>query len=133
MITMQPRIDVVAALIYRRGKLLLAQRGENGDQAGLWEFPGGKVEAGETQQQALQRELREELAIDARIERYIASESREVAGRIIHLHGWLVTDFKGDLKPSCHQALVWCLPTEALTYDLAPADIPLLQAWLPTI
>ena len=131
--TTLPQIDVVAALIYHHGKLLLAQRGENGDQAGLWEFPGGKVEAGETQQQALQRELQEELAIIARIERYIASESREVSGRMIHLHGWLVTDFSGDLKPNCHQALAWCIPTEALNYDLAPADIPLLQAWLPTI
>lgn len=131
--TTLPQIDVVAALIYHHGKLLLAQRGANSDQAGLWEFPGGKLETGETQQQALQRELQEELAIDARIDRYIASEKREVSGRIIHLHGWLVTNFDGDLKPSTHQALAWCIPTEALTYDLAPADIPLLQAWLTAL
>lgn len=123
-------INVVAALIFRRGKVLLAQRGESGDQAGLWEFPGGKVEAGETQPQALRRELNEELAIDAHIDSYLATESREVAGRRIHLHGWLVSDFSGEPQLSCHQALVWCQPEEALSYPLAPADIPLLQAWL---
>lgn len=127
---MQKEIEVVAALIFRQGKLLLAQRGESGDQAGLWEFPGGKVEAGESQPQALHRELKEELGIDAVIGSYIASESRTVSGRQIHLHAWLVSDFTGDLQLNCHQAFVWCLPEEARSYDLAPADIPLLAAWL---
>lgn len=58
-------IDVVAAIIERNGKILLAQRDSHRDQAGLWEFPGGKVEAGESQPQALMRELGEELNIDA--------------------------------------------------------------------
>ncbi|MBV4365012.1 pyrimidine (deoxy)nucleoside triphosphate diphosphatase [Erwinia phyllosphaerae] len=127
---MQREIEVVAALIFRQGKLLLAQRGESGDQAGLWEFPGGKVEAEESQPQALHRELKEELGINAVIGSYIASESRTVSGRQIHLHAWLVTDFTGDLRLNCHQAFVWCLPEEAQSYDLAPADIPLLAAWL---
>jgi len=55
-------IDVVAAILERNGKILLAQRPPHGDQPGLWEFPGGKMEAGESQPQALIRELREELA-----------------------------------------------------------------------
>ncbi|WP_380177913.1 pyrimidine (deoxy)nucleoside triphosphate diphosphatase [Kalamiella sp. sgz302252] len=124
------QLDVVAALIVRQGKILLAQRGPDGDQAGLWEFPGGKVEAGESQPQALRRELKEELGIEADIGGYIASESREVSGRQIHLHAWLVTAFSGDPRLSCHHALVWVTPQEALGYDLAPADIPLLYAWL---
>jgi len=124
------RIDVVAALIVRQGNILLAQRGPHGDQPGLWELPGGKVEAGESQPQALQRELKEELGIDAEISRYIASESREVSGRQIHLHAWLVENFSGEPGLQCHQALTWCSPQEALRYQLAPADIPLLDAWL---
>lgn len=59
------KLDVVAAIIERDGKILLAQRPDHADQAGLWEFAGGKVEPGETQPQALIRELREELGIDA--------------------------------------------------------------------
>ncbi|EBW2264519.1 NUDIX domain-containing protein [Salmonella enterica subsp. enterica serovar Hillingdon] len=67
------KLDVVAAIIERDGKILLAQRPDHADQAGFWEFAGGKVEPGETQPQALIRELREELGIDAtprRIFRY---------------------------------------------------------------
>lgn len=124
------RIDVVAALILRQGKILLAQRGPHGDQPGLWEFPGGKVEAGESQPQALRRELKEELHIDAVVSDYIASESREVSGRQIHLHAWLVKEFSGEPQLHCHQALVWCAPQDAFDYPLAPADIPLLNAWL---
>ncbi|MDN8540031.1 pyrimidine (deoxy)nucleoside triphosphate diphosphatase [Erwinia sp. BC051422] len=127
------RLDVVAALIVRQGKILLAQRGPHGDQAGLWEFPGGKVEAGESQPQALQRELKEELGIEAAIGGYIVSESREVSGRQIHLHAWLVEAFTGEPGLNCHQALAWCLPQEAMRYELAPADIPLLAAWLAQI
>lgn len=59
------KLDVVAAIIERDGKILLAQRPDHADQAGFWEFAGGKVEPGETQPQALIRELREELGIDA--------------------------------------------------------------------
>lgn len=66
-------IDVVAAIIERNGEVLLAQRNSSSDQAGLWEFPGGKVEAGETQPQALVRELAEELNIAATVAGYIAT------------------------------------------------------------
>lgn len=83
---MQKIIDVVAAIIERDGKILLAQRPPHADQPGLWEFAGGKVEHGESQPQALARELEEELAIVARPTRYIASHQREVSGRLIHLH-----------------------------------------------
>lgn len=60
------KLDVVAAIIERDGKILLAQRPAHADQAGLWEFAGGKVEPGETQPQALIRELREELGLTPR-------------------------------------------------------------------
>ncbi|HDN0666745.1 TPA: pyrimidine (deoxy)nucleoside triphosphate diphosphatase [Escherichia coli] len=123
-------IEVVAAIIERDGKILLAQRPAQSDQAGLWEFAGGKVEPDESQRQALVRELREELGIEATVGEYVASHQREVSGRIIHLHAWHVPDFHGTLQAHEHQALVWCSPEEALQYPLAPADIPLLEAWL---
>lgn len=123
-------IDVVAAIIYRNGKVLLAQRNQAGDQPGLWEFPGGKVEVGETQPQALVRELREELGISACVSDYIATARREVAGREIQLHAWQVNSFSGEPQLLCHQALIWCAPEEAERPDLAPADRPLLRAFM---
>ncbi|SEL42756.1 (d)CTP diphosphatase [Kosakonia sacchari] len=123
-------VEVVAAIIERDGKILLAQRPPHADQAGLWEFAGGKVESGETQPQALTRELREELGIDALPACYVASHQREVSGRMIHLHAWHVVAFHGE--PTCHyhSALLWCEPADALKQALAPADIPLLEAFM---
>jgi (d)CTP diphosphatase len=95
MIQMQKTLDVVAAIIEQDGKILLAQRPPHADQPGLWEFAGGKVEPGESQPQALIRELQEELGITAEVERYIASHQREVSGRLIHLHAWWVARFSG--------------------------------------
>ena len=123
-------IEVVAAIIEQDGKILLAQRPSHADQPGLWEFAGGKVEAGESQPQALIRELQEELGITAQVERYIASHQREVSGRLIHLHAWWVARFSGLPGAHYHRQLRWCTPQEALTFDLAPADIPLLNAFI---
>lgn len=123
-------IDVVAAIIEQNGKILLAQRPPHADQAGLWEFAGGKVEAGESQPEALVRELQEELAIHAWPGRYVASHQREVSGRIIHLHAWHVPHFDGEIIAREHSALVWCTPEEAFGYALAPADVPLLEAFM---
>ncbi|EKK5197511.1 pyrimidine (deoxy)nucleoside triphosphate diphosphatase [Cronobacter sakazakii] len=123
-------IDVVAAILVRDGQVLLAQRSPDCDQPGLWEFPGGKVEPGESQPAALARELAEELAIRARIGAYVASHTREVSGRVIRLHAWQVDDFDGEPQALCHSALVWCEPREAFGYALAPADIPLLEVFM---
>ncbi|CAM7354403.1 pyrimidine (deoxy)nucleoside triphosphate diphosphatase [Enterobacter intestinihominis] len=123
-------LDVVAAILEKEGKILLAQRPEHADQPGMWEFAGGKVEAGETQPEALIRELREELGIEAVPARYVASHQREVSQRLIHLHAWHVPEFSVQLKAHYHSALVWCTPEDAFTYALAPADIPLLEAFI---
>lgn len=88
------------------------------------------MEAGETQPQALVRELREELGIEASVGCYIASHQREVSGRMIHLHAWHIPTFSGEVMAHEHQQLVWCTPQAALDYPLAPADIPLLNAFM---
>lgn len=123
-------LDVVAAIIEIEGKILLAQRPPQSDQPGLWEFAGGKVEQGETQPQALIRELREELGIVVEPQGWIASHQHQVSGRLIHLHAWWVPRFSGELTAHEHSALAWVTPEQALTYDLAPADIPLLTAFM---
>ncbi|AKA37150.1 NTP pyrophosphohydrolase [Yersinia ruckeri] len=123
-------IDVVAAIIQRQDKILLAQRGENSDQAGLWEFPGGKVDVGESQPQALRRELAEELMIEADIGHYIASQQSDLPSRRIYLHAWHVAEFRGEPQIQCHSAIIWVTPEQARHYPLAPADIPLLEAFI---
>lgn len=123
-------IEVVAAIIEQDGKILLAQRPPHADQPGMWEFAGGKVEPCESQPQALTRELQEEMGIIAHPACYIASHQREVSGRQIHLHASWVPDFQGVPLAHYHSQLRWCLPADALTLDLAPADIPLLHAFI---
>lgn len=106
-------LDVVCAILEQDGKILLAQRPLHADQPGLWEFAGGKVEAGETQPDALVRELREELGIEARPTRYIASQQREVSQRLITLHAWHVPAFTGTPETHYHSQLAWCSPRDA--------------------
>ncbi len=114
-------IEVVAAIIERDGKIFTrATPPPRAIRRDYGEFAGGKVEPDESQRQALVRELREELGIEATVGEYVASHQREVSGRIIHLHAWHVPDFHGTLQAHEHQALVWCSPEEALQYPLAP-------------
>nr|WP_308531403.1 pyrimidine (deoxy)nucleoside triphosphate diphosphatase [uncultured Serratia sp.] len=126
-------IDVVAAIIEKNGKILLAQRDADSDQAGLWEFPGGKVEAGESQPQALARELDEELGIVASVGNYVASNTWEQTERVIRLHAWRVEAFSGELQNRCHADFVWITPEQAFDYPLAPADVPLLMAYIASL
>ncbi|HGE8504612.1 pyrimidine (deoxy)nucleoside triphosphate diphosphatase [Serratia ureilytica] len=123
-------IDVVAAILEKNGRILLAQRGADSDQAGLWEFPGGKVEPGENQPQALARELDEELGICARIGNYVGCNQWQQGERLIRLHAWRVAEFSGELQLHCHSALVWVTPQQAQEYTLAPADVPLLADYI---
>ncbi|EPF1233515.1 pyrimidine (deoxy)nucleoside triphosphate pyrophosphohydrolase [Enterobacter cloacae] len=123
-------VDVVAAIIEKDNKILLALRPAHADQPGMWEFAGGKVEAGETQPEALVRELHEELGIHAQPGEYVASHQREVSQRLINLHAWHVPAFSGALTAHYHSALVWCTPEDAFGFNLAPADIPLLEAFI---
>ncbi|WP_262016457.1 pyrimidine (deoxy)nucleoside triphosphate diphosphatase [Serratia liquefaciens] len=126
-------IDVVAAIIEKNGKILLAQRDADSDQAGLWEFPGGKVEVGESQPQALARELDEELGIVASVGNYVASNTWQQTERVIRLHAWRVEAFSGELQNRCHADFVWITPEQAFDYPLAPADVPLLMAYIASL
>ena len=127
MIATSPVI-VVAALILHQGKILLAQRDNSRDNAGLWEFPGGKVEAGESQRQALQRELQEELALTIEVDDWLASHCWQKGDKTLELHGWLVNHYSGQIQLHCHNAIQWVTIEQAQQLPLAPADIPLLAA-----
>ncbi|EIC83438.1 pyrimidine (deoxy)nucleoside triphosphate diphosphatase [Serratia sp. M24T3] len=124
------KLEVVAAIIERGDFILLAQRDAQSSLAGRWEFPGGKVETGETQPAALSRELFEELNIQARVDDWIANYAWHQGERIIDLHAWRVSAFSGEITLRCHSQFTWVTPQQALDYNLAPADLPLLQAYI---
>lgn len=119
-------ILVCAAVIVEDQRVLIAQRKKDSHQGGLWEFPGGKLEKGETPQQCLQRELLEELSVTAKIGSFIGSSTYEYPERSIFLSAYFV---KIKEKPVLkeHQALAWVFCSDLFNYPLAPADKPIAK------
>lgn len=124
----KPVILVVAGVIEKDGRFLLAQRVEYASQGGLWEFPGGKVEAGETPEQALERELQEELAITTQTGCWLADSVFDYGDKVIHLKGYLSHWQAGELELHSHQDAVWVEHAEIESYQLCPADFPIVEA-----
>ncbi|MCB1356679.1 MAG: 8-oxo-dGTP diphosphatase MutT [Maritimibacter sp.] len=123
------------ALIDIDGRVLLAQRPEGKSMAGLWEFPGGKVESGETPEAALIRELREELGIDTSASCLaplaFASHSYDDFHLLMPL--FACRRWKGNVIPLEGQTLKWVRAGDLKSYPMPPADIPLipiLRDWL---
>jgi len=124
-------LPVACALIERRGKVLIAQRPPHKHLGGKWEFPGGKIEPGETPSDAIIREIHEELACE-----FIPGFSLPP---LLHHYETLsieMTPLIGKLSarsgdPQCreHTALAWVAPAELADYELAPADYPVLAAY----
>ena len=121
-------IRVVAGMIVRDGEVLLARRGPAMDLAGHWEFPGGKLEAGEGPEAALVRELEEELDIHVRPLRELARSRVPRGDAVLQLEGWLAELVRGEPIAREHDALAWTLPIDIDRTTLAPADLPLLDA-----
>lgn len=123
------------ALIDRDGRVLLAQRPEGKSMAGLWEFPGGKVEGGETPEAALVRELHEELGIETwnscLAPLTFASHTYDDFHLLMPL--FACRKWNGIVQPKEGQTLKWVYPKDLSNYPMPPADIPLipiLRDWL---
>ncbi len=115
------------ALVDRDGRVLLARRPEGKPMTGLWEFPGGKLAEGETPEQALIRELREELGIetDASCLAPIAFASRATEGFHLLMPLFVCRKWKGTPRPIDADELRWVRPEALLSFDMPPADKPL--------
>ncbi len=122
-------IHVVAGAVFGRdGRVLIAQRPPGKHLAGAWEFPGGKLEPGETRAAGLARELREELGIDIHRPRPLIRIRHAYAVGEVLIDAWVVTRFEGEPQGLDGQALRWCRPEELPSAGLLPADRPIVRA-----
>jgi 8-oxo-dGTP diphosphatase len=119
-----------AALVDPDGRILLAQRPEGKSMAGLWEFPGGKVNAGETPEYALMRELEEELGIETRPCCFspVAFASHSYPDFHLLMPLFMARVWRGIPQAREHAALAWVRPGELYNYPMPAADIPLIAS-----
>ena len=117
------RFPVVAGVIVKEGRILLARRPKGKKRAGLWEFPGGKLEPQEGPEEALKRELREELGVEVSVLKRLAEVDFDYPEVPIRLMGYFCRLEEGEPRPLEGQGLGWFSPEEVEGLKLAPADI----------
>ena len=118
-------ISVVAAIIVSEGKVFATQRGY-GDWAGWWEFPGGKIESGESPEAALTREIREELATEIAVDRYVCTVEYDYPEFHLTMRNYLCHVVSGNLELLEHKAAKWLDAGHIRDVDWLPADRQIL-------
>ena len=119
--------EVVAALIWDNNKFMICQRSVHKARGLLWEFVGGKVEPGETKEQALIRECREELAVTISVGDVFMDVTHEYPDITVHLTLFNVTISEGDPQKLEHNDIKWITPSEIPNYEFCPADKEILK------
>ena len=120
-------VEVVAALIWRDERFLICQRSQNKARGLLWEFVGGKVEAGETKEEALVRECTEELGITVAVGESFAEVTHKYPDLCVHLTLFSCKIAAGEPKLLEHAAMQWITPSEISLYPFCPADETILE------
>jgi 8-oxo-dGTP diphosphatase len=119
--------QVTAAILMRDERLLLAKRATNSALAGLWELPGGKVEAGETSEECLVREMREELGVAIKVGELFATSEYEYDHGSFEVLAFFAELVEGDLTARVHETFAWFSRTDLARIELAPADVPIVD------
>ncbi|MDD5174368.1 MAG: 8-oxo-dGTP diphosphatase MutT [Candidatus Omnitrophica bacterium] len=114
--------QVTAAVIEKGGRILIAQRRRGRTLGGRWEFPGGKIEPGETPETCLKRELKEEFDIESEIGQFIIASRFRYCLVPIELLAYRVKHLSGEFKVNEHEEIRWVSPSELGSYDFMPAD-----------
>ncbi len=125
---MKPTLDVVAGIIWRDDQYLAVERPEGFKMAGWWEFPGGKIEKGESQDSALVRELQEELGITPIDFEYWQELVHEYDDFIVRLLFFNIYNYSGELIALEGQRMEWVDPSQPPTLAYLPADIKIVEA-----
>ncbi|MDB5132841.1 MAG: hydrolase [Mucilaginibacter sp.] len=120
-------ISVTAAIINRAGKILIARRAKHKHLGGYWEFPGGKIEANETPEICLKRELAEELQIEVKIEKFFMENLYIYPQITVLLKSYLCTFISGEIQLIDHDEVLWVNKDQLGSFNFAPADIPIIQ------
>lgn len=121
------QIVVVGAVIVKDGKILCAQRGPSGSLAGMWEFPGGKIEPGETAREALEREITEELECQVSVGTEVTTTRHEYDFGVVTLTTFYCELTDGTPNLTEHSEVRWLAPHDLRTLNWAPADIPAID------
>ncbi len=119
-------IEVVAAVIYESGKILATQRGYGEFKDG-WEFPGGKMEKGESAEQALIRELREELTVTVEVEKLLMTVEYDYPAFHLTMHCFLTKITAGKINLLEHEAMKWLSSEDINSVEWLPADIQVVE------
>jgi 8-oxo-dGTP diphosphatase len=124
-----PVIHVVAAALYdAQGRVLIAERPPGKHMAGRWEFPGGKLEPGETERAALARELREELGVEIAAAHEALTLRHDYGDRCVEVSMWIVDRYTGEPRGLDGQQLKWVAPAQLRDEDVLEADRPFIEA-----
>jgi 8-oxo-dGTP diphosphatase len=123
-------IEVTAGIIYKDNKILIARRAPHKHMGGYWEFPGGKIEAGETPEQCLEREIKEELGIKIKVGAFLKENEHDYGSKQILLKAYLCDFLHGQIQLKDHDQAEWIERAKLLEYEFAPADIPFVQTLL---
>jgi 8-oxo-dGTP diphosphatase len=121
------RLEVVAAVLERDGQVLLARRTKDDAIGRVWEFPGGRVEEGESLEDALARELREELGVDAAVGEKLFENEHDYAHLRVRLHFFRCDLVDGEPEGKEGQALVWVRPSELPEMEVPEADRAMVE------
>ncbi len=120
-------IEVAAGLIERDGSYLIAKRKMDTHLGGLWEFPGGKREPGESLEDCLRRELREELGVEVTEPRAVQMVRHEYPEKTVDLHFFRCAITTGQARPLGCEEVRWVTPADMLHLEFPPADCPIIQ------
>lgn len=122
------QIDVVGAVIRNAaGEVLCALRSQRMSMPGFWEFPGGKIEPDETPEEALRREIAEELGCQVTVGALVADASYTYPNAVVRLRTYEATVLAGEPRPREHERLAWLMPAALANLTWAPADLPTVR------